>query len=260
MSDESAAAKSKVQSQFGASSEAYATSNVHAQGESLGLLLEHLPAKKTDKLLDVATGAGHTAMAFAPHVSEVIASDITQQMLDTTARLVEQRGIKNVKVRVADVEQLPFDDGEFDLLTCRLAFHHFPNPKLAFEEFNRVLKPGGWIGFTDNYSVENLDDALFYNRFERIRDPSHVEVYSLNELSKFFAVGNFNVQTQKMISKEFEFVKWADRQNVKPQDRELLLDMAANVPEGLRESFRPRFADGTFYFTLWETVVIAQKI
>ena len=259
MSSQSDSAKAKVQHQFGASSEAYASSEVHSQGESLGLLMEHLPVQKTDVLLDVATGAGHTAVAFANKLQRVVAGDITDQMLQTTERLARERGVTNLETKNADAERLPFKDVEFDLVTCRLAFHHFPEPERAMQEFSRVLKPGGWLGFTDNFAVENQDDAAFYNRFERVRDPSHVEVYSLNRLSKFFADAGFNVQTQKMISKEFEFVEWADRQNVNEDDRKYLLDMARDVPESLVDSFRPRFADGTFYFTLWETVVVAQR-
>ena len=67
--------KTLVQQQFGAHAAAYATSAVHAKGASLGRLVELVQPKSDWRALDIATGAGHTAAAFAPHVAHVIASD-----------------------------------------------------------------------------------------------------------------------------------------------------------------------------------------
>ena len=71
--------KSLVRSQFGASAAAYATSKVHAKGASLGRLVELVKPQRSWRALDIATGAGHTAAAFAPHVASVVASDITPE-------------------------------------------------------------------------------------------------------------------------------------------------------------------------------------
>jgi hypothetical protein len=72
--------KSLVQQQFGAHAAAYATSAVHAKGASLARLVELVKPERHWQALDVATGAGHTAAAFAPHVARVIASDLTEEM------------------------------------------------------------------------------------------------------------------------------------------------------------------------------------
>src|SRR5262249_7155193 len=139
-----------VQKQFGSNAAAYATSGVHAYGESLARLVE-LTAPAWDwRVIDVATGAGHTAFAFSPHVAHVIASDITLEMLEQAARLAGERGLKNVETVVAPAESLPFDDASFDLVTCRLAAHHFPDPGRFVSEAYRVLKPSGSFGLVDN--------------------------------------------------------------------------------------------------------------
>lgn len=252
--------KTAVQKQFGASSEAYATSEVHARGESLSLLVRLLPLKPSDVVLDIATGAGHTAIAIASKCAQIVATDITQEMLDTARRLADEQGISNISFQFADAEKLPFDDNRFDAVTCRLAFHHFPNPVSALAEFHRVLKPGGLVGFTDNFSVEDPDDALFYNHFEQLRDPSHVCVYPLTRLRRFFTDTQLEIVDQHYLCKEFEFHQWADRQNVSETEKRTLLELAGNVPNGLLDSFRPRFANDTFYFTLWETVIVAKRI
>lgn len=255
MSDE---LKARVQSQFGASSDAYASSDIHARGESLALLLELTRPRPEWQALDVATGAGHTALAFAPHVARVVAADLTGPMLAKTAELAAARGLANVETRAADAEALPFEANSFDLVTCRLAFHHFPNPRQAVAEFARVLKPGGVLGFTDNIVVPDKQAAGYYNAYEKLRDPSHNWVYPLVRLQAMFEEAGLKVEATRELSKEFEFQAWADRQHVSPENKEKLLEMMRHIPEALQPLFAPRWADGTMYFSLWEAVIVAR--
>ena len=92
-------------------------------------------------MLDVATGAGHTALAFAPHVAKVTATDITEEMLAQAKKLAASRGLGNVKTVPAKAEDLPFPDMSFDLVTCRLAAHHFADVAAFAAEAFRVLIP-----------------------------------------------------------------------------------------------------------------------
>src|SRR5450759_419587 len=112
-----------IQQQFGAHASGYATSAVHAQGASLARLVELTQPQRDWMVLDVSTGAGHTALAFAPRVARVIASDLTPQMLDAARKLASGRGITNIEFKPADALVLPFDDDTFDLVTNRIALH-----------------------------------------------------------------------------------------------------------------------------------------
>jgi ubiquinone/menaquinone biosynthesis C-methylase UbiE len=257
MSDE---LKAKVQAQFGPSSDAYATSDVHAKGESLGLLVELVNPQPDWVALDVATGAGHTALTFAPHVARVVATDLTAEMLHKTAELAAQRGLTNVETKPADAEALPFDDASFDLVTCRIAMHHFPNPRQALAEFARVLKPGGVLGFTDNITVPDRQAAGYYNAYEKLRDPSHNWVYPLVRLQAMFEDAGLKVEATRELGKELEFHEWTDRQHVSDATKENLLEMMRNIPELLQPLFAPRWAEGTMYFSLWEAVLVARWI
>ena len=252
--------KDQVQTQFGAKKaiDGYATSDIHSKGESLSVLSDLIEAQTNWHMLDVATGAGHTALTFAPKVAQVIATDITQGMLDKTAELAAQRGISNLNTKIADAESLPFDDNTFDFVTCRLAFHHFPDAKQSISEFARVLKTGGTLGFTDNIIVPNKQAAGYYNAYEKLRDPSHNWVYPQPRLETMMQQVGFKIQSTKQLKKELEFHKWADRQGVSDTDKEKLLNMMKNIPEALVPHFAPRWADGTMYFTLWEIVIVAQ--
>lgn len=256
MSDEQ---KSKVQAQFGAAADGYATSNVHAKGESLTILAELIEPQPTWQALDVATGAGHTALLFAPKVARMVATDLTEPMLAKTAELAAQRGLTNLETRFADAEKLPFDDQSFDLVTCRIAFHHFPNPRDAVAEFARVLKPGGTLGFTDNITMPEKQAAGYYNAFEKLRDPSHNWVYPLVRLEAMFEQAGLTVQATRQLSKELEFHLWADRMRVSAENKEKLLEMMRRLPESLEPFLAPRWTDDTLYFTLHEAVIIARR-
>src|SRR5688572_11157475 len=113
--------KELVQKQFGTHAEAYATSRVHAQGASLKRLVELIQPQADWQVLDVATAAGHTAYAFAPHVAHVVATDITPEMIPVAAKLAAEKGISNVTLESADAEELPYANGSFNLVTCRIA-------------------------------------------------------------------------------------------------------------------------------------------
>lgn len=252
--------KERVVEQFGRAAAAYATSDVHARGDSLALLVELVGPAPTWHALDVATGAGHTALAMAPHVAHVVATDLTPAMLAETARLAAARGLANVAIRDADAEALPFPDGAFDLVTCRLAFHHFPHPDAAVREFARVLRPGGVLGFADNVTVEDAAGAAFYNDYERLRDPSHHEVLPLSRLVALLGAGGLHVEATRTFAKEFAFEPWADRMQVSPADKTTLLAMLRTVPPAARPLLAPRFDGAAAWFSLWETVIVARRL
>ena len=144
--------KDQVRQQFGANAAAYVSSPTHAQGASLARLVELADPQPAWRVLDVATAAGHTALAFAPRVSAVIGLDLTPEMLPLAARLAAERGAANVAFAVGDVDDLPFG-GAFDLVTCRIAPHHFADIGRFLAEAARALRPGGRL------VVELLDPA-----------------------------------------------------------------------------------------------------
>ena len=73
----------------------------------------------------------------------MIASDLTAEMLVEAAKLAKAKGFANMETAPADAEALPFEDARFDLVTCRIAPHHFPDIPTFVAEVWRTLKPGG---------------------------------------------------------------------------------------------------------------------
>jgi ubiquinone/menaquinone biosynthesis C-methylase UbiE len=139
-----------VQEQFGKNAAEYLTSKPHAQGKSLERLVALTNPQKDWRVLDIATGGGHVAYTFAPHVARVWATDITQEMLDQVKAEAAKRGLANIRVAYAKAEALPFEDASFDLVTCRIAPHHFDSIPDFLAEVHRVLKPGAAAAIADN--------------------------------------------------------------------------------------------------------------
>jgi SAM-dependent methyltransferase len=191
-----------------------------------------------------------------PPTSRTSSPRISRRQCSRDARLAKERNLSNVEIRDGDAEALPFPDESFDLVTCRLAFHHFPHPDTAVREFARVLRPGGILGFADNIAVEDREGAAFYNAYEKLRDPSHHEVLPLSRLITLFETAGLHVEATRSFSKEFLFEPWADRMHVSTPDKAKLIEMLRTCPQGARPC-SPRVEDAAAHFSLWESVISA---
>jgi len=214
-----------IQQQFGANAAAYMDSPVHARGASLARLVELLQPQPAWQVLDVATGAGHMAFAVAPHVSEVTATDITSQMLQVTQEQAAARGLGNVRTATAEAHDLPYPDSSFDLVTCRIAAHHFAAVPLFVQEAARVLRPGGILAVVDNI-VPPGAVGHYVNAFEKLRDPSHGRCLTLEEWTALFASSGLTVANTETLAKRLNFDFWAQRHDLTMQSylRALLLE------------------------------------
>ncbi len=198
------------QEQFGANASAYADSQTHARGSSLERLISFTRPEKNWLVLDVATGAGHTALAFAPRVAQVWATDITREMLAVTRRLAAEKGSPNIRLGFADAQQLPFAGGLFDLVTCRIAAHHFADIPAFIREARRVLRPGGRLAVVDNIVPEGAAGD-YVNAFEKLRDPSHGRCWSLEEWTACIKDHDFGDLQTEILEKTLQFDFWAQR-------------------------------------------------
>ena len=253
-----------VKQQFGAHAQNYVASADHAKGESLDRLLEVVQPQPGWRALDLATGGGHTALAVAAHVREVVATDLTAKMLAAAERFIRDKGVANVTFREADAGAPPFAAGEFDLVTCRLAPHHFPDCAQFAREMARVLRPGGMAAVIDNIVPENVVAARHINAFEKLRDPSHNWAYSAAEWEAFFVAAGFEVTHLETFHKAMDFERHCDRMNVPAHTRQQLRVMLRHAPAPAREALSTTFsADplrGPATFFLGEVLIVGRRV
>lgn len=260
-----------IQAQFGAAAADYAKSDVHAKGESLTRIVELSAPEKTWRVLDVATGAGHTAAAFAPHVASVVASDITAGMLDEAAKLAEARGFANMTTTVAEAGALPFEDQSFDLVCCRLAAHHFPSLKDFVTEARRVLKSRGRFALVDNVAPDHLrlpdatdaeikDAVAAYNAFEKLRDPSHGFAPPPEIWIELLKAAGLTIIAHEQLGKELAFGPWVSRMRCPAEVVTGLEHILTSGSTNLRSFLKPRRdQSGALHFTLQELILIAVR-
>jgi ubiquinone/menaquinone biosynthesis C-methylase UbiE len=251
--------KATVREQYGAHADAYVTSEVHAKGASLERLVELTRPQPEWTVLDVSTGGGHTALAFAPHVRKVVATDLTPEMLTAAERFARERGVTNIGYQVADAESLPFGDGEFDLVTNRIALHHYPDARKAMAEMTRVLKTGGLLALVDNVVPPEKQIAGYINAYEKLRDPSHHWCYPVVRLEAYLAEAGLRVEHVETADKEMEFEPWAERMGASAEKKEKLRALLAQAPEGASAFFKPRGEGAQLTFSLEEAILIARK-
>ena len=186
--------------------EAYRQSPIHAEGEDLDLVVEWCEPGPGVTVLDVATDGGHVARRLREAGATVVTVDPAPGMqADTTAR----------------AEDLPFADGSFDAVACRVAAHHFADVIAAVKEMARVAKDR--VVVCDNTFVSEVSEEA-----DRVRDPSHVRNYSQPEWHSFFELAGLRVADERFLERPLEIEPWLARVDCTAPDgnrvRELLGD------------------------------------
>lgn len=230
------AVKEAVRRQYGSVGNAYVTSTGHATGSDLARMIELAAPTPETRMLDIATGGGHVARAFAPHVASILATDLTPEMIGHTEEAFRGWGLDNVTTGIADGESLPYDGGSFDLVTCRIAPHHFPRVDAFVHEVYRVLTETGTLVLVDS-TVPEGEEGAFFNRFEKLRDPSHVRSLTIREWTGLLSETGFTITDIETFTKTHDFADWTARSRTSEDDIAELARMLLNAPQSTRETF-----------------------
>ncbi|CAI2798386.1 MULTISPECIES: class I SAM-dependent methyltransferase [Pseudomonas] len=234
-----------VQKQFGEQASAYLSSAVHAQGTEFALLQAELVGQGAARLLDLGCGAGHVSFNMAPLVKEVVAYDLSQQMLDVVATAAVDRGFENIRTVQGAAERLPFADGEFDFVFSRYSAHHWSDLRLALREVRRVLKPGGVVAFVDVLSPGSPLLDTYLQTAEVLRDTSHVRDYSAAEWMQQLSETGLHVRNSSRQRLRLEYTSWVERMRTPEVLRAAILELQQAMGQEVRDYYEIQ-ADGTF--------------
>lgn len=239
-----------AQEQFSRQAGLYAQSRPHALGSSLRLLALWAAPAATDRALDVATGAGFAAFAIAEQAAIVVASDLTSPMLYAARGLAAERGLSNVRFTRTAAEALAFPDGTFDLVTCRIAPHHFASVALFVNEVRRVLRRGGRFVLIDSSVPEDPVLDAWQQETERLRDPSHVRNWSPSEWRGLLEGSGFATLRESTDERtELVLSDWVRTSGSPPEVVALLERRFRGADEATRTAFRIREEDGDVAFS-----------
>lgn len=248
-----------VVSQFGREAEKYLTSPTHADEAELASFVR-LVSRPGGRVIDLATGAGHCAFAFAPTVDEVVACDLTPRMLEVTLAEAARRGLRNILGLLADCGDVPEPAESFDGAICRLAAHHFPRPDTFVQEVWRLLKPGGWFLFVDTVGMDDARASAELDEIETLRDPSHVRDVPTWQWTQWFEATGFEVSHVSALHHRYDIEVWMDRMSVTEPQRSRCRDLMTHSTGPLRDYLQPETdGEGRLSFLLHQVVILATK-
>jgi ubiquinone/menaquinone biosynthesis C-methylase UbiE len=216
---DSAQQKSQVQDYFSRTAEGYVASFSHKTGSDLERLIALGDWNKEQYALDIATGGGHTALAVASLVAEIMVTDLTPRMLEKAREYLLLQGVTNAQFQVADAEQLPFPAEAFDRVTCRIAAHHFPNVEQSVQEVARVLKSQGLYLLIDCMSPSEPNLDSFNNKVEKWRDSSHGRSCTSEEWQAFFENAGLKIEHLEFFRKTHHYDEWTERSQLPPNEK-----------------------------------------
>ncbi|HEY2935226.1 MAG TPA: class I SAM-dependent methyltransferase [Gaiellaceae bacterium] len=187
---------------------AYRDAADQREGADLDLLVSWAEGRTA---LDVATGGGHTARRLREAGFDVVTLDPAPGMgADVIAR----------------AEDIPFADASFDVVTCRIAPHHFEDVRRAAAEMARVSRALVLIEDT-LYEDETVEEA------ERLRDPTHVRSYSEDEWRALLEGAGLTVDESRVVEKRRPVDKWLARAGCEGEEAERVKELLApHVEDG----------------------------
>jgi SAM-dependent methyltransferase len=217
--------------------------------DDVAWIFERLSLAPERLALDVAAGTGHAARALAPFVRRVVALDATPAMLVAGKRAADRAGLCNLLCQRGDAAALPYLDDSFDIVVSRFAVHHFEHPSVQAAEMARCLRPGGQLVIADLLSDDDVAIAATQNRLERLRDPSHTTMLTLDGLVGLIERTGLTVRDVQTRDIDRPLAPWlaqteAGEDVIHRVEQELRAELAGSAATG----FRPRENEAGLHF------------
>lgn len=217
--------------------------------EYLAWMVACLPLTAGQRVLDVAAGTGLLARALAPRVAQVVAVDVTPEMLRAAAAAIARDGCRKLLLVAGLAENLPFPAGSFDLVASRLALHHLVDPLPALREMRRVCRPGGLIAVIDLLAPAARRLRHRYNDLERRRDPSHTRALAREELLALGHRAGLKAVFDQQRDIEVDVERWLATTAAAAEVREEIFDCLQRELQGeAKTGMRPLLREGRLAF------------
>lgn len=254
-----AAVKSSVREQFDRNVGHYLHASPMADRELLQTIVGLADPGPGDRTLDVACGAGFLVCAFARQVQYAVGVDLSDAMLTEARKNAGSLGLANTRFQSADAEALPFDNGSFDLISCKLAFHYFPDPERAIGEMKRVVKKGGRLVLVDRVSSEDREKQAYHNRIELLRTPTKVKVYAASEIEALLRRQGLQIEQVRQCEQVEDFGEWIRATGAPEKERELARELMLDSVTGDLAGLNVRLHGEQLMMTHATAILVAKR-
>ncbi|MDX2226902.1 MAG: 5,6-dimethylbenzimidazole synthase [Verrucomicrobiae bacterium] len=249
-----------AQEQFDRQSSRYGKGHILENVEDVAQALKTIPFRPGATALDVATGGGHTGLLLAACGYRVTLADLAPGMLARAAALAAERGL-TVETRQHAAESLPYADGGFDLVTCRVAAHHFSSPEEFVRETCRVLRPGGHFLLIDGSVPDDEPETEeWLHQVEKWRDPSHHRFLTPRRWAEICGAAGLKVLLSELHPFRQPDLQWYFETAATPDgNREEVLRLVREASPRVREIMRLGEEDGKTVWSWSRLTLVALK-
>ncbi len=250
---------SRVKEEFKRQAETLSVASVFTDSGALEQIRAAIKPTMEMNLLDLGCGPGIVTAAMAPNVKEVVAYDLTPEMLDQAKKRCREAGLKNVRFELGSAEHLPFEEGAFDCVVTRLTIHHFLDPRQVMNEVVRVTHQGGKVVVADVVSSENDEEAKLHNALEILRDPTHVRMLPSREIVALLESAGLRIASQVTWEMKRSYEEWIRITNAPERVKPLYTVMEALAKAGIHAGIHLHFDGRMVTFTHQWLLVTGEK-
>jgi ubiquinone/menaquinone biosynthesis C-methylase UbiE len=197
-----------VREQFTKTAEVFGNFAVATRGAEAATLAEMVRVSNTDRVVDVACGAGTLALRFARQARWVCGADLTPAIMARAKNTAAADHLSNIDFVLTDAHRLPFAENSLDIAITSYALHHMPDAPGAIAEMARVVRRGGRVGIADIYVSETPEAARLSERIERIRDASHTRGLTRREFEETVRANGLKVIAFQYADQRRQFDHW----------------------------------------------------
>jgi SAM-dependent methyltransferase len=221
--------------------------------DMLQRMVNFIEPKVTDVVLDLGTGKGNVAITLAPHVGRVIALDYDDDVVRATQENVDKNGLNGrIEIRKGAAGRLDFADGTFDLVTCRAAFHHFPNPMDVLSDIRRVLKVTGSFYLMDPIFSDHAKQT--WTPIARVRESDLNAFYTYLDQMEMLRQAGFEVTKLRPFLFKRHLDEWIGNAPTVIQDR--LREVVLSLDERVRREMHFQNENGkwVWHYNVYELI------
>jgi ubiquinone/menaquinone biosynthesis C-methylase UbiE len=249
----------RIKQEFARQAAGFATSAALTERAPIQRIIDATGVDATKLALDLACGPGIVTAELAAVAREVVAFDLTPEMLVKARERCGKANLHNVIFQEGSATKLPFPEHHFDIVVTRAAVHHFQEPGRILGEAMRVMKKGGVLVVADVVSAELAEKSALQNAIEVLRDPSHVRMAAASELASLVQGSGLSIERQETWDQPRAFEEWAgivaDPERINP----LRTIVAALARAGEDAGMGLSTADGTIAFFHRWLLIAARK-